>query len=264
MSNGRSSDHWKFYSLPPFFTKQIAPVTLARQATLWGDLIIDHAAYHAQQQSRCDKGVAAASGSCAQLRFYSSSSDIFLNATIGQRLSPAEACTMLDTLVEEHPNQAVLVDIDHGVDTSTGSRRKSSGVLIATVVGGLPKLEEALLSWILDIGSGSTMAVLAKKGVVLTFNELASARCFGYVPNGKASGGSDSSTIGTHDIVPRLSNDPVSVSDVGAVTEEMAIRLFLRALNNRPTSVLRPLKITLFNMDGSTREPFEGVKIGGE
>lgn len=227
------SDHWAFFQLPPFFTQQPAAATLERQTSLWASLLLDHASYHARQSK---------TGTCAVLRYYSSTSDIFQNAKTNRRLAPEGAATMLEALVRLHPNHAVVV--------SNGGPEDFS-VLVATTVGGLKELEQSLLSWILEMGQGTTTAMLAKKGVVMTFDELAESKCLQYKLSKLA-------------FLTRTSDEPVPVGDVGALGEEQAIRCFLQALNHRPVSVMQPFKITLFNMDGSSKQPYEGVKFGGE
>ncbi|GET93092.1 hypothetical protein, conserved [Leishmania tarentolae] len=229
-----SSEHWSFFGLPPFFTEQHSPATLNRQCTLWSNLLLDHAIYHAQ----CTTG----SDTNALLRFYTTQSDIFYNPVINKRLSPEAAHTMLQSLVARHPNHAVVV--------SDGGPRDFS-VLVCTTEDGFKGMEETLLRYILDHGEVQTTAMLSKKGTVMTFDELASGTALGYGQTHRK-------------YLARFSSAAVLVADVGRLSEEQAIRMYLHALNHRPVSSMRPFKVTLFNLDGTTTQPYQGVKFGGE
>lgn len=229
------SDHWSFFQLPPFFTEQPAPATRERQVALWAALILDHAAYHARQNKK---------DACPMVRTYTTSSDIFYNSKLRRRLQPAAVRAILEGLIAHHPNYAVAVNAED--DDSD-----EFVVLVATNDGGLKQLEQTLLSWILEMGQGTTTAALAKKGAIMTFDELAESRCLQYKHNPVA-------------FLARTSSETVPVGDVGALGEEQAVRLFLEALNNRPVSVMQPFKITLFNLDGCSKQPYQGVKFGGE
>lgn len=229
MSDGL--DHWSFFQLPPFFTAQPAAVTLQRQTELWANLLLDHASHHARQSP---------SGTSRVLRFYHTNSEIFYNPRLSRRLPSDGARAMLEALVAGHPNRAVVV-ADEGGELS---------VLVTTNAGGMKELEESLLAWIMEMGQGTTTAMLMKNGAVMTFDELAEGRCLEYKQP-------------KDHFAPRLSGDAVPVADVGALTEEQAVRTLLQSLNNRPVSIMRPFKITLFNMDGSEKQPYDGVKFGG-
>lgn len=238
ISNNMSSEHWSFFGLPPFFTEQHSPATLDRQCTLWSNLILDHAVYHAQ---RTRSGSSKNDDANALLRFYTSHSDVFYNPTINKRLSAEAAHTMLQSLVARHPNHAVVVS-DNGPSDSS--------VLVCATEGGLKEMEEVLLRYILDNGAVQTTAMLSTKGTVMTFDELAGGSALSYgQPNPK--------------YLARLSTAEVPVADVGRLSEEQAIRTYLHALDNRPVSAMRPFKVTLFNLDGSTTQPYQGVKFGG-
>ncbi|CAD2214108.1 ESCRT-II complex subunit VPS25 [Angomonas deanei] len=229
-----SSDHWGFFNLPPFFTAQPASTTLERQCSLWSSLLLDHATYHASER-KGDPSI------CPVLRVYNANSDIFFNPSLNRRLHAHGARVMLETSITQYPNHVAKVS-DDGDNFS---------VLVATNKGGLKELEQSLLSWILEMGQGTTTAALSKKGAVMTFDELSESQCLTY--NQK-----------TVTFLPRTSSEKVSVGDVGALNQENAIRVFLEALNNRPVSVMQPFKITLFNLDGSNKQPYQGVKFGGE
>lgn len=233
-----TSEHWSFFGLPPFFTEQHSSATLDRQTTLWSNLLIDHAIYHAQRTASGSGG-----DTNALLRFYTTHSDVFYNPSINKRLSPEAAHTMLQSLVARHPNHAVIV--------SEGGPSELS-VLVCTTEGGLKAMEENLLRYILDHGEVQTTAMLAKKGTVMTFDELAGGTALGY-------GQSRPTYLARPSAAPS-----VPVADVGQLSEEQAIRTYLHALDNRPVSAMRPFKVTLFNLDGSTTQPYQGVKFGGE
>lgn len=227
-----SSDHWSFYQLPPFFTLQPAPVARDRQVNLWTSLILDHASDSAARTPNLHSVL---------LRFYNTDSDIFNNAKIGRRLSPEAARVVLEALVAQHPNDAVVVTED-----------ENFAVLVATTEGGIREIEQSLLSWILEMGQGTTTAMLAKQGAVMTFDELAEGKCLQY-------------NVGIPRYRPRSSQDAVlASSNIGLLSEEQAARTFLQVLTHRPVSVMKPFKITLFNLDGSSKQPYEGVKFGGE
>ncbi|EAN83827.1 hypothetical protein, conserved [Trypanosoma cruzi] len=231
-------DHWSFFQLPPFFALQPGPTALARQTSLWGSAIIDHAAYHAP---RTRPGV------CPFLRLYKSTSDVFRNPSLNRRLPPEAAARMLESLVAQHPNHCAVVLPGNDKGENDGA---DFAVLLACNESGLKGLEQALLSWILDRGAGTTTAHLAQKGVVMTFDELAESNCLAYRRDREP-------------FLKRLSAAPVPVGDVGALSNEQAIRTLLHSLKSRPLSALSPIHITLFNMDGSDRRPYEGVKFGG-
>ncbi|CBZ25870.1 conserved hypothetical protein [Leishmania mexicana MHOM/GT/2001/U1103] len=229
-----SSEHWSFFGLPPFFTEQHSPATVDRQCTLWSNLLLDHAIYHAKRTAGGDTN--------ALLRFYNTQSDVFYNPAINKRLSPEAAHTMLQSLVARHPNHAVIV--------SDGGPRDFS-VLVCTTEDGFKGMEETLLRYILGHGEVQTTAMLSKTGTVMTFDELASGTALGY---GQA----------RPVYLARFSSAAVPVADVGRLSEEQAIRMYLHALNHRPVSAMRPFKVTLFNLDGTTTQPYQGVKFGGE
>ncbi|EPY30484.1 ESCRT-II complex subunit VPS25 [Strigomonas culicis] len=229
------SAHWDFFKLPPFFTQQPSSTTCERQTSLWTALLLDHATHHAQLN------VASAS-TCPVLRLYRADSDVFYNASINRRLHAEGARYMLEALVSQHPSHATVVSGGDGPDFT---------VLVATNEGGLQELEQSLLSWLLEMGHGTTTAMLAKKGTVMTFDELSQAHALEY-------------KLKPLRLSKRTSAASVPVRDVGALSQEQAIRTFLEALNNRPVSVMHPFKITLFNLDGSAKQPYEGVKFGGD
>lgn len=239
-----TSEHWSFFGLPPFFTEQHSPATLDRQCTLWSNLLLDHAVYHAQRTRSSSKSGSGggAEDANALLRFYTAHSDVFYNPAINKRLSPEAAHTMLQALVTRHPNHAVVVSDNGSSDFS---------VLVCTTKGGLKAMEEGLLRFILDNGAVQTTALLSTKGTVMTFDELAGGTALSYEqPN----------TV----YLDRFSNAPVPVADVGRLSEEQAIRTYLHALDHRPVSAMRPFKVTLFNLDGSDTQPYQGVKFGGD
>ncbi|CCW59921.1 unnamed protein product [Phytomonas sp. EM1] len=223
-------DHWDFFQLPPFFTQQPAPLSLERQITLWGSLILDHATYHAKRRPV---------GACPVLRCYSANSDIFYNPSIQRRLPPAGARVMLEGLVAQHSNHCAVLNAD--ADDFT--------VLVATNKGGFSELEQSLSSWLLEAGQGTTLAMLEKKGAVMTFDELAEGKCLEYKLQPV--------------IFLDCSPDKVPIGDVGVLNYELAIRSFLEVLANNPNIFVRPLRITLFNLDGSNKRPYQGVKFGG-
>lgn len=244
-----SSPHWLFFELPPFFTKQHAPATLSRQSELWCSLILDHATYHAARSSQDVSNV---------LRFYNTHSDIFYNPAIGKRLSPESAYHMLQSLVALYPNHAVTV-VDEGPTNYS--------VLVAPTIGGLKEMEESLLKFILDNGDAQTTAMLAKKGTVMTFDEMANGNaltCAQAKPKYMARSASSTAGSSSSSSAATAAAGMVPVRDVAAISREQAVRTFLHALHHRPVSVMRPYKITLFNLDGSDAQPYQGVKFGGE
>lgn len=227
---------WAFYGLPPFFTEQPSPATLERQSTLWHSLILDHAVYYSSKLS-------SSSSSCAVARVYDQDSDVFLHSEIKRRLPPDSARSILLSLASRHPNQAVL----------TRKEANRVQVLVATNRGGLRELEQSLLSWVLEMGEGTTTTMLAKKGAVVTFEEMAEQKALHYGQGTKPG-----------NLLERLSSTtPVPAPDAGSVTEENAIRLLLTAQKYRSGSPLEPFAVTLFNLDGSDEEPYQGVKLGG-
>ncbi|KAK7197233.1 dolicholphosphate-mannose synthase [Novymonas esmeraldas] len=236
-----SSEHWSFFALPPFFTEQHASVTRDRQSALWSSLLLDHAVYHAQRHA-ASAGGGGDDDVNAVLRFYTTHSDVFYNAAINKRLSPEAAHTMLQSLIARHPNHAVAVADGGPSDFS---------VLVCATQGGLKEVEEGLLRYILDNGAVQTTAMLAKNGTVMTFDELAGGPAIGYGQPHPA-------------YLARSSTAAVPVGDVGRLSQEQAIRTYLHALDHRPVSAMRPFKVTLFNLDGTTTQPYQGVKFGGE
>lgn len=236
-----SSEHWSFFGLPPFFTEQHSPATLDRQTALWSNLLLDHAIYHAQRTRSSNTG-SSGEDINAVLRFYTTRSDIFYNPSINKRLSAEAAHTMLQSLVARHPNHAVVVADGGPSDFS---------VVVCATEGGLKEVEEGLLRFILDNGAVQTTAMLSTKGTVMTFDELAGGTALSY--------GQPSPTY-----LARSSSAAVPVTDVGKLSEEQAIRTYLHALDNRPVSAMRPFKVTLFNLDGSNTQPYQGVKFGGD
>ncbi|KAG8347836.1 putative ESCRT II complex subunit [Trypanosoma vivax] len=224
-------NHWNFFKLPPFFTMQPAAAALARQVTLWEDLIMDHAAHHARLTNR---------GVCSHLRLYSSTSDVFRNNALRRRLPPEDATKILSSLASRRLSHCISVEDANG----------DYSVLVACNEGGLAAIEQSLLAWILERGAGTTAASLAQNGAVMTFDELVEGQCLVYKRENEP-------------MICRLAQDDVPVGDVGALTEEQAVRTLLKALATRPASIRWPYRITFFNLDGSSVEPYQGVKFGG-
>nr|CCC93628.1 conserved hypothetical protein [Trypanosoma congolense IL3000] len=229
----KEPSHWDFFKLPPFFTLQPAPAALERQLMLWGNLVMDHAASHAPN-TRSD--------ACPFLRLYSCTSSLFRNDSINRRLSSEHAKKVLSSLAVQRPEHCVL--------TGNDDNEEDVSLLVSTNKGGLKELEQSLLEWILERGVGTTVAHLSQKGVVMTFNELVDGHCLAY--KCESSG-----------LVRRLSQDVVPIEDVGVLSHEQAVRCFLHTLSVRPISHQGLFSVTLFNLDGSNRRPYEGVKFGG-
>ncbi|CBH15487.1 hypothetical protein, conserved [Trypanosoma brucei gambiense DAL972] len=225
--------HWDFFKLPPFFTLQPSPSALERQMALWGNLVMDHAAFHAQHRKR---------DTCPLLRLYSCNSGLFRNETINRRLRPEDVKKVISSLVAQWSEHCVL--------TSDGDGMGDASVLVTTSKGGLKELEQSLLAWILERGAGTTVAYLSQKGVVMTFDELVDGQCLLYSRE-------------SEQLLPRLTQEAVPIEDVGALSQEQAVRCFLHTLAERPVSHKGLFSVTLFNLDGSDRRPYEGVKFGG-
>ena len=237
--------HWAFYMLPPFFTLQPVPGTLCKQQKLWADVVLDHAAWATTLTPESD-GIS----SCEVLRLYTPDCALFHNPSLGLRMATSSAAAMLEGVANAHPNQCALVE------GSTPS--SSSSLLVSCVSGGLAAVEHSLLSWLLEEGGGTTTNDLAKNGVVMTFDELIDAKCLYYKSTPKLQRQS-----GGQDLPPILTADPAS-RYVGSVSDEVALRSLIVALQGRAVSLLRPFKITQFNLDGSSTQPFEGIKFGGQ
>eukprot|EP00796_Vickermania_ingenoplastis_P005004 gene5004-3599_t len=230
MSTKNKDNPWAFYGLPPFFTEQPAPGTLERQTALWSALLLDHAVYYGSQSKEGGRGPALFAR-C----------DIFANQELKRRLSTDGARTVLHAFAAQHPNVAVI------------TRKEPLQVLVAANRGGLQELEQSLLNWVMDMGEGTTTTMLAKKGAVLTFEEMAEQKALHYGRSIKT------------ELTERVSaTSPLPCGDTGAITEEQAVRLLFAAQKYRTSgSPLHPFGVTLFNLDGSDGEPYQGVKLGG-
>jgi ESCRT-II complex subunit VPS25 len=220
--------------LPPFFTLQPVAGTLCRQQKLWADLILDHAAWASAEPLPNVSSI---------LRLYTPTCALFHNPSLGMRMDASSAKAMLEGIADAHPTQCALID---------------DGLLVACVSGGLAAVEQSLLAWLLEEGGATTSTDLSKNGVVMTFDELVEAKCLAHKLMEKAQ-----RAAGACDVPVIISSDPAG-RFVGALSEEAAIRSLLAALQGRAVSILRPFKITQFNLDGSTSEPFQGVKFGGQ
>lgn len=251
LSTSHKENPWGFYGLPPFFTEQPAPGTLERQLSLWHTLILDHAIYYAQQNS------SSSSSKCPVVRLYDEHSDIFANPELQRRMPPQAARQVLLSLATQHPNEAVVVTPTLGDPPLE--------VLVSSARGGLKALEDGVLKWVLELGEGTTTSMLSTKGAVFTFEEMADQKAllYGFSKNDPSKNNTSSSKSW---IADRLcGTTPLPCKDVGAVSEEQALRLMFKAQPNRigGGTPWKPFAITLFNLDGTEEEPYQGVKIGG-
>lgn len=247
LMSGSSANPWAFYGLPPFFTIQPAPGTLERQLSLWHNILLDHAIFYASAEQNA-QGNTSGGSSCPMVRVYNENSDVFYHPGLKRRVPPSGARTILQSFATQHPNVAVVTC--PGTDKSAATFE----VLVATNKGGLRELEQSVLNWVLDMGEGTTTAMLSKKGAVITFDELVEGHAMWY--GRKAN---------TPWIAERLtSTNPLPCKDTGAVPEEQALRLLFKAQSYRaPGSPFQPFAVTLFNLDGSDEEPYQGLKLGG-
>lgn len=250
MSSSNKENPWAFYGLPPFFTVQPAPGTLERQLSLWHNILLDHAICYAGagQQSQGAEGFSS-SHSCPLVRVYNENSDVFYHSGLKRRVPPSGARTILQSFATQHPNEVVV--------TCPGKEKSAATfeVLVATNKGGLRELEQSVLNWVLEMGEGTTTAMLSKNGAVITFDELVEGHALSY-------GRKANNAAWIADRV--TSTNPLPCKDCGAVTEEQALRLLFKAQSYRaPGSPLQPFAITLFNLDGTDEEPYQGLKLGG-
>ena len=273
--------HWNFVDLPPFFTMQPVPGTFQRQLQLWADLLMDHALWAASL-------LGLQSSSSSVLRMYTVESDIFFHPTHKKRLPKEAVLGVFELLVQLYPNLcAILKQEDQEEDAVYG-------VLIATCdAGGFAALEASLLKWVLEVGGGLTTSHLSAQGVVTTLEELSSASCLYYHHSSSVANSTKRGSEGEEQPIPTsvqwvkdavtkhhtgcpvrvIANPPspsmpshlktLEAGQCGAVSEVDGLRLLLQVLLARPTSLLRPLKMTMFNCDGSG-PPYQGVKFGGQ
>lgn len=244
-SSSPTENAWSFYSLPPFFTEQPAAGTLERQTALWHSIILDHAVMCAEKASKT-----SSKAYCPLIRVYHEKSPIFLNTELQRRLPPASAKKFLESLAVQHPNRVVVAKRE----------KEHVKVLVCTHKGGVKGLEESLLRWVLEVGVGTTSTMLSQKGAVLTFEEMS---------NGKAlyhHGKSAADTIASR-LFPSVASFPGAPDgSAECVSDEDTLRLILSSQPFRPksSSPLEPFALTMFNVDGSESEPYDGVKLGGK
>lgn len=258
-NNSRDKENlWGFYGLPPFFTEQPASGTLERQLTLWHALLLDHAIYYAS------KATSSTPPSFPFIRLYDEHSDIFVNPELQRRMPPQAARQVLLTLATQHPTEAVIVPSAPG--------ESPLQVLVASTRGGLKELEEGVLRWVLELGEGTTTTMLKSKGAVFTFEEMVEKKALFYglgkypCSSSANDGGGSHSSVGASVVAERLSSTtPLPCKDLGTISEEQALRLLFKAQQNRIGSATpwKSFAITLFNLDGTDEEPYQGVKIGG-
>lgn len=254
MSSSPNENPWAFYGLPPFFTEQPAPGTLERQLSLWHKLILDHAIYYGQMTS--------STSSCSMVRMYDEHSDIFANVELQRRMPPKAARQVLLTLATEHPNEAVVV--------TPSPNDGPLEILVASIRGGLKELEQGVLDWVLELGEGTTTTMLSSKGAVFTFEEMVEKKAlsYGLTKNHSRRGSKnrEGKSGSSSWVAERLSSTaPLPCKDVGAISDEQTLRVMFKAQPNRIGSEIpwKPFGITLFNLDGTEKEPYQGVKIGG-
>jgi len=224
-----SGEHWVYYDLPPFFTLQPIPATLQKQQRLWTSVILDHAAWASSHK-----------GYSSVLRLYTPRCELFTNSRLKMTLPQDAAHALLENISTANTSHTAMID-DHG----------QVALLVTTAVGGLAGVEEGLVKWLLREGSATTLTDLEKNGVVMTFDELVERKCLAGVPIGAVAPLPPSLTV-------------ADFAAIGRLTDEQAIRSLLTVLRGRPVSTTKPLRITLFNLDGSQKEPFQGVKFGGQ
>lgn len=233
------ASHWKFWSLPPFFTLQPAPIAQERQLNLWCDCVWDVVSRSSHALAR--------PGHCEPLgkRISSSSASLFENRALRRQLPAAGISLVVERLALDR-ERALTID----VAASDGAADDEAIIALAVPV---EALEAAVVEWVLDHGVGTTLTKLTQDGAVLTLQELEASLRFRPL------------------IAAPPPAPPAEVPDylvaACATTDAEVLHSLLSAAEARgPSANARgfgSLRVALFNLDGSDRRPFEGVKIGG-
>ncbi|CUG91231.1 vacuolar protein-sorting-associated protein 25, putative [Bodo saltans] len=240
--------HWIMYQLPPFFTLQPVPATLQRQLTMWASVVFEHAAFHA---TRAKPPVES-----SMMRLYTTSSGLFTSSKLHRELPHDAIQQLFEFMAEKFSNRCALQSSPESVGIS---------LLVACVQGGLGALESELYRWVLEESASATTATdLAKTGAVLTFDELVEGRCL----LTSSSNTNHSLLVDSKEIHRAASHMPAELREQssGAASEEVVLRAFLHHLWDRgpgDNATLSSFRIRLFNLDGSSEPPYDGVKIGG-
>lgn len=154
-------------------------------------------------------------------------------------------------------------------------------VVFANGGGHTSIMTDHVMPWVLEMGGGLTTANLKKNGVITTFDELASENALSYTPPTKEGrGGAPVSITYTPPIrgmPPRLLGPSVNAENptnaavtatkmANGITNEYVLRLLLHYYQHSAAAAAAGnlARITLFNLDDSDRQPYEGVKFGGE
>ena len=150
-------------------------------------------------------------------------------------------------------------------------------------------MSDHVLRWVMDMGGGLTTANLKKNGVVTTFDEMATENALVYTPHaregggapvvvtyappakgmperlvsGAAGGSAATASASTTTTRGSAAAQAAALRLSNGVTNEHVLRLLLHFYQHSPAAT--PVtQITLFNLDGSDQQPYEGVKFGGE
>lgn len=230
------------YQLPPFFTLQPVPATLLKQLSMWAAVVLDHASVRAMH--------AKPPGESVDMRLYAASSPLFSSAKLRRALSEESVQQLFEYMADKFPNQCALL---RPPEATLGD---GSMLLVSCVHGGFETIEKRFYRWVLEeSASATTVADLSKTGVVLTFDELAEGRCLTSL---------DRPTL--HLSGPPLVPDDIRDQQSGAASDEVILRVFLQLLSDRSmkhASTGHSFRVRLFNLDGSSDPPYDGVKIGG-
>eukprot|EP00742_Colponemidia_sp_Colp-10_P030469 GILJ01039261.1.p1 GENE.GILJ01039261.1~~GILJ01039261.1.p1 ORF type:complete len:233 (-),score=26.64 GILJ01039261.1:35-733(-) len=143
-------------------------------------------------------------------------------------------------------------------------------VVFANEGGHVSAMTDHVMPWVMESAGGLTTANLKKNGVITTFDEMCSENTLSYISSEGGSPISLSYIPAVGGMPDKLQPSAASSSSplrprttTNSVTNEHVLRVLLYFYQHSVAA--HPVaRITLFNLDESERQPYEGVKFGGE
>lgn len=225
------------------------PLTFAMRAP-GDDILFQQAQTQKEQQLRAAKAAASDDSMGSWL------SSVFRRSGASERDSNSQQNTPVQ---QSQPQQQATEESNYWlvVFTNTG--------------GHVTAMTDHVMPWVMESAGGLTTANLKKNGVITTFDEMCAENALAY---NSSEGGSPITLSYTAAVpgmpsrfLPQSSSTTVkrslATASTNAVTNEHVLRVLLHFYQHSPAAV--PVaRITLFNLDESERQPYEGVKFGGE
>eukprot|EP00758_Cryptobia_borreli_P019336 Tbor_TRINITY_DN8348_c0_g1::TRINITY_DN8348_c0_g1_i1::g.21106::m.21106 len=298
-----NSSSWAMYNLPPFYTRQPVAATFQRQCYMWAEIIYTQAQMSMRigtnstsessiekDRKTCPFASIISGGSGASLGLCDSTCDstsslkyspLFFNADLNRSVPPSVIRRAMYHAMELYPGQCITNMTSSCLDEGT---RGMPVPWIIVFLGPLPlhlqsqkegapssiprspftidNMLRNLLQWVLEEGGGLTTHNMVSKGVVATIDELVEGDVLRYGNKAEMHDG----------ITPNLKLPPPPPRETTEISYESVLRILIGEeikmrlsgnTSNWETSPLVNFKLTPFNLDGSDRQPFDGIKFGG-